>query len=1205
MEDIKFVTDAELEASFSDDSLKLYMREIKRYPILDGHEIVRLYKQYMEGDLSAKEKIINSNLRLVVSVAYRYQNYLKNLQILDLIQEGNLGLIRALDTWNPELGAFTTYAVPWIRQKITRGMSNTDEAIRKPVHMDNLLRKYKALLNQYPGQNLEDDFIMDRLDIGVDTLKTLKETIMQSTVSMNQKVGDEEDTELGDLLGGSTDGGYDEVIKKIVTHDLFAICYHVLNPREYYVLYERVLSGEENTLEVVGEKLNITRERVRQIEAKALRKIKPYMEPRSSMKSRLLTKLHEQYGRKYDSMKFLPKDVDDILFYMYVREELYGLENHIYHEMLFGEQQYNRNYVASKYGITVPVLKEYEQIILGKVAYKKKDKRKYKMFRFDMIRRYGSNIFNVNLIDGLDKIDYVSVKDRYINLSFEELKGIFGSIFDELTRNEKELLERYYVIPVRNWYGNSRVEKEVNLVKYGFKKPKLFANKAQLYKTYMNNLRYFNDEQRLYLECCFFKNDKKTFREKYPNSNLIKQDIYLIERLEKIHYRVFKMNDNTFTKEKYLEVKEKYGQKLGEQRIKLLDLFYGVDGPEVKIADMAAMFNMEYIYIHDRVRDAREFAISLYYNRTNTIDIDKKIYKKYVFGEDYNFTDETRYIMDLFINQDKSYDEIDEITKLGKYRISNIITEAIRKMDMYRYGIIGEVRLDLEEFKTYMNECRSSYTNTDIAILYDRYFGGLNSDMLSEKYKMIKKDVNTCVARFNRLFYKYRVDNVLVDVTDIFREVDKHISVSILEKGEKEFLRDMYGIGKESLSEEDLLKKYKFNKLKDLEKYHDKLIDIIAGIKLGIVKHDYEVIERNKLEEILQDIHLPISDKEKHIICSLFEICGYEYKSAQELAEYYGERKANIKRRYQRGILNIFKYLNGEIEGVIDFENDVAPNLKYFSKSDQMYLTEYYKNGLTYEDVSRKYNLTFNNVVLIYNRIINNLKDILKGDTDFRLFDFDYYEQVFMNEDVPYYGDKELAKKIFDMFYGNSSMYRYSLPKITEELRLEYSESTLIKLIDEVLLSVCKYRDGIRKKFDFSYEEVCEYYERNKDTLGWRQREYDSFFRRFGNRNKLNGKFYFVNNSIVYDLIQDKYPDYFRLSSCTKEEAIELLKRYNHIMLNSVRLELMAIYEISERHYMSGKEINHVYRILHNMDMKKKAMGVDKAFVYEKPSYES
>lgn len=1199
MEDILVLTDDELEVSFTDDSLKAYMREIKRYPLLSSEETVSLYKQYLNGDMNAKEKIINSNLRLVVSVAYRYQNYLKNLQILDLIQEGNLGLIRALDTWDPELGAFTTYAVPWIRQKITRSMSNSDEAIRKPVHMDNLLRKYKALMSQYPGQNLDDEFVLDKLGIGYDTLKRLKETLMQTTISMNQTVGDDEDTELGDFLSGSSDGGFDDVIKKMETHDLYAVCSYVLNPREYYVLYERILSGEAPTLEVVGEKLGITRERVRQIEAKALRKIKPYMQPKSIVKTNLLTKLRNQYGKSYDDMKFLPKDVEDIIFYMFVKEDLYGLENHIYYEMMFSEAIYNRNYIASKFGISVRDLMEYEQIIMAKVNAKKRDVRHYKGFRIDMIRRYGSNIFNVNLIDGLEKIDYVSVKNKYVDLTFDELKRTFGIVFEQLTNNEKELLERYYVIPERRWYGNSRVEKEVNLVKYGFKNQKVFASKASLYKTYSNNKKYFNEEQRLYLEFCFFKNDVRAFREKYPDSNLIRQDIYLIERLEKIHYRVFRMTENTFTKEKYLEVKEKYSKKLGEDRIKLLDLFYGVDGPEVRIIEMAEMFGKTYIDIHDKVRDAREYAMSLYYNRTTTIDIDKDIYKKYVFGEDYNFTDETRYIMDLFINQDKSYDEIDEMTKLGKYRISNIITEAIRKMDMYRYGIIGEVRLDLEEFKTYMQECRESYTDTTIAIIYDRYFGGLSSDGLSEKYNMDKKDVNICVSRFNRLFYKYRVDNVLVDVSDIVREVNKHISVSILEKKEKEFLSDLYGIGKEILNESDLIKKYKFKNVSELEKYQDKLIDIIAGIKLGIVKHDYEIISRERLEEIIQDIHLPISDKERHIICSLFEICGYEYKSDQELAEYYGERKANIKRRYQRGILSIFKYLNGEIEGVIDFDCDIAPNLKFFSKSDQMYLIEYYKNGLTYDDVARKYNLTFNNVVLIYNRVINNLKDILKGDTEFRLFDFDYYSEVFMNEDVPYYGDKELAKKIFDMYYGNSSMYRYSLPKIIEEMNLEFSESTLIKLIDEVLLSVCKYRDGIKKKFDFSYEEICEYYERNKGNLGWRQREYDSFFRRFGNRNKLNGKFYFVNNSIIYDLIIDRYPDCFTLNNCTREDVVILLKKYNHIMLNSVRLELMAIYGISERCYMSGKEINHVYRILQNMENKKKSISEDISFVLE------
>ena len=1196
MEDIVLVSDTELESFFTDDSLKAYMREIKRYPLLSSNETLELYKRYLDGDFKAKEMIINSNLRLVVSLAYKYQNYLKNLQILDLIQEGNLGLMRAVETWDPEQGAFSTYAVPWIKQRITRGMSNTEETIRKPVHMENLIRKYKALLNQYPNEDLDDEFIMGRLEIGVNTLKRIRETLMQSTISMNQKVGNEEDTELGDLLGGSTDGGYDDVIKKMETHDLFAVCSYVLNPREFYVLYERILSGEDNTLEMVGERLDITRERVRQIEVKALRKVKPYMQRGSIVKKNLLSKLRAHYGHKYDYMKFLPKDVDDILFYMFVKEDLFGLENHIYHEMLFGEMKYNRKVVALKFGLSINDLIEYEKIILAKVERKRKDVRKFKMFRQDMIRRYGSNIFNVNLIDGLEKVDYVSIKNRYIDLTFDELQRTFGEVFDGLTQNEKDLLERYYVIPERKWYGSTRVEKEVNLAKYGFKNQKVFANKSSLYKTYLNNLRYFNEEQRLYLECCFFKNDLKTFREKYPDSILIRQDIYLIERLEKIHYRVFRMTDNTFTKEKYLEVKTKYAKKLGEDKITLLDLFYGVNGPEVKIIEMAEMFNRDYIDIHDRVRDAREYAISLYYNRTTTIDIDKDIYKQYVFGEDYNFTDETRYIMDLFINQDKTYEEIDEITGLGRYRISNIITEAIRKMDMYRFGIIGETKLDLEEFKTFMFENKKYFEDTIIALLYDRYFEGYDSNSLSEKYEMDKVDVNNSVARFNRMFYKWRVTNVLVEVNDIECEVTKHRTISVLSDKDREFLSDIYGIGIDKMSQEEVMKKYKLSS-KEFDKYHDKLIDTIGGIKLGIVKHDYYVFDRDKLTSILQDSHLPISEKERHIICSLFELCGYEYKTDQELAEYYGERKANIKRRYQRGILNIFKYLNKEIDGVIDFDSDVLPNLKYFSKGDQLYLTEYYKNGLTYDDVSRKYNITFNTTIGIYNRVINNLLDILNGDTEFRLFDFDYYDEVFMNDDVPYYGDKELAKKIFDLFYGNSCMLRMSLPKISQELNIEYSESTLIKLIDEVLLSVCKYKDGIRKKFDFSYDEVLEYYERNKDNLGWRVREYESFFRRFGNRNKLNGKFYFVNNSIIYDLIVDKFDDYFRLKDTDRDGAIELLRQYHKVILNSVRLEIMAIYGIGERHYMRGKEINHVYRILHNMEIKKKAIGEDMPLV--------
>ena len=270
MEDIIILDDEILESTFSDDAFKLYMQEIKQYPLLNKEETIYLFKKYQNGDLNAKEKLINCNLRLVVTVASRYNSYINHLQILDIIQEGNLGLIRALETYDPEQGAFSTYAVQWIRQKITRGMSNTEATIRKPVHMEILIRQFKRLVDKYKGGvELSDLEIMRALKIDKDTLNLIYETLNNSVVSINQKVGDEEDSELGDLILSTSDSGYNQVLDKMDSHDLFCVLKEILNDREYYVLYNRVLMEEILTLEQLGEKLNLTRERVRQIEAKA------------------------------------------------------------------------------------------------------------------------------------------------------------------------------------------------------------------------------------------------------------------------------------------------------------------------------------------------------------------------------------------------------------------------------------------------------------------------------------------------------------------------------------------------------------------------------------------------------------------------------------------------------------------------------------------------------------------------------------------------------------------------------------------------------------------------------------------------------------------------------------------------------------------------------------------------------------------------
>ncbi|MBR6820720.1 MAG: sigma-70 family RNA polymerase sigma factor [Bacilli bacterium] len=1206
MEDIVILDDEILESTFSDDAFKLYMQEIKQYPLLSKEETINLFKKYQNGDLRAKERLINCNLRLVVTVASRYKNYINHLQILDIIQEGNLGLIRALETYDPELGAFSTYAFPWIRQKITRGMSNTEATIRKPVHMENLIRQFKRLVDKYKGgRELSDLEIMRALKIDKDTLNLIYETLNNSVVSINQKVGDEEDSELGDLIPSTNDSGYTQVLDKMDSYDLFCVLKEILNDREYYVLYNRVLMEEILTLEQLGEKLNLTRERVRQIEAKALKKARPVME-RPKYKGQILSKVKEKYGVKYNYLNIKPKDIDAIIEFMYVRDELLDIEISIYYDMTISEFKYDKKMIAYKHGITEKNLDNYEKSIRDKIQYKMRNKKAYKLFYYEMVKLYGSNIFNVNLLEGLNMIDYSLVTDKYINLSLDEIKKSFGNLYDELTIDEQKLLERYFVVPERKFYGRYTIERDVNLTIFGFKNTRQHVNKDKLYKVYLDNKKYFNEEQRLYLECVYFnQGDRKLFKSKYPNSNLLKDDGYIIERLEKIYFKIFRLLDNSFDKERYLEVKNKYREKLSEDRIKLLDLFYGVDGEEVKIIEMAEMFNMDYNKIHDLVRDAREYAISLYYNRTNTLDIDKSIYHKYIFDYSYDFTNETRSILKMFIVDGMSYGQINEVTNLGNYRISNIVTDAIRKMDLYRFNIIRPKAMNRELFEKFM----SSYINSlkdpvYLEVWRDKFFNGLDDNKeLCKKYNLDNKTLNETTARFYKLFFNYQVADIEITKEDLLREINKSKGISLLSDEQKAFAVDYIGISTEALSEEALRKKYNLDRKKYI-KLIDDVTYILKGSKIGEVYNDYDIIPKDVLNKLFKDSHLPISDKERHIIGSILELDGYTYLSEADLAEYYGERKANMKRRFQRGILNIFKYLNGEIEGIIDYETDVLPYLKYFSKSDKLFLTEYYLNGLTYEEIGKKYNLTFNMVVILYNRLLNNLFEMQKNPNA-KKFDFDYYNQVFMNDDVPYYGDKELAMKVFGMYFGDNIPNRMSLPKIAQELKLDYSESTFIHLIDEVMLSVCRYKEGIKKLVTFNYDEIKEYYLKNKDSLGWKEQYYLSYFDRCDNgSNRVNGNIYFINYPIIFDMIQEKYDNYFNLDKVDREYVIDVLRKYGHNILKRVRNELMFMFDISGRSFMSGKEINHVYRVLYGLDVKKKKMQKDNSFVLKSSSYE-
>lgn len=268
---------SELKGIGIDDTVRMYLREIGKYPLLTPEEEIVLAKRYKAGDLRAKHKLVNSNLRLVVSIAKKYTG--RGMLFLDLVQEGNLGLIRAVEKFDYRKGyKFSTYATWWIRQAITRAIADQARTIRIPVHMIetiNRLRKTSRILLQQLGHKPTEKEIAQKARMSVDKVREIIK-ISQVPLSLETPIGDDESSRLGDFVEDQTTQAPDEaVLQSLLREDLEQIM-STLSERERLVLKLRfgLDDGHPRTLEEVGKVFNVTRERIRQIEAKALRKLK-------------------------------------------------------------------------------------------------------------------------------------------------------------------------------------------------------------------------------------------------------------------------------------------------------------------------------------------------------------------------------------------------------------------------------------------------------------------------------------------------------------------------------------------------------------------------------------------------------------------------------------------------------------------------------------------------------------------------------------------------------------------------------------------------------------------------------------------------------------------------------------------------------------------------------------------------------------------
>lgn len=281
---------AENVDAFADDSVRLYLREIGKIPLLTPEEEADLAKRIVKGDKKAKDKMVESNMRLVVSIAKRYGG--RGLDFLDLIQEGNTGLLRAVEKFDPDKGfKFSTYATWWVRQAITRAIADQARTIRIPVHMVETInkvlrttRKLTSELNREPtNEEIAKELDMDPEKI--DYVMRIKQDIASLDASVGRE-GDDEDSVLGDFVEDEErDSPEDSAANQILKEQLSEII-ATLTDREQKIIRLRfgIGGGRPHTLEEVGAEFDVTRERIRQIEAKALSKLR---------KNKETKKLHE------------------------------------------------------------------------------------------------------------------------------------------------------------------------------------------------------------------------------------------------------------------------------------------------------------------------------------------------------------------------------------------------------------------------------------------------------------------------------------------------------------------------------------------------------------------------------------------------------------------------------------------------------------------------------------------------------------------------------------------------------------------------------------------------------------------------------------------------------------------------------------------------------------------------------------------------
>ncbi len=1169
----------------SDSCLNDFLRIIKRYKTATREENDEMLQEYFSGNAEIKDLIVNKNINLVISKVFGLGNVLRAEEKLDYIQSGIIGLIKAVETFDINRGtAFSTHAEYQIQKEISYYRYNNQRLIRRPAYLEEAMTRYKKFMNKYEktGEEVPSRSEICRiLKISDLTLSKIEEDYKFEAAWLDAPVdsSDADKDTLGDFITGENTS-IDDLLNKIVVEEILKTLKIKLSDYEYLILYHRVLNKRTKTLEEMSEYLGITKERVRQVEGSIKSTVRKMFTDDGYLKKEYLDEVKKNYN--YDKIKVEPCQIENYIMYFFLKDNFKEKDQFILNEILLGKMEFDPDYVA----LEIDEDKSYVEACFEKIKKLIHDSYSdphFYLFKNNLFGHYKNKIYNLEIDSDITEFfDYKEIIREYFNdKTLDDVLKLLDENHVPVNDYLLGIVKKFYGIPNcyqpdvaypqrKNIQNKEYIERDVNYSLYGYRVHDISL--SHLYPIFLENQDLFTEKQKDFLNYYVFKKDKSIDEsEVNPNRSAINKLFLILFNVE--DYK----NDN-FTKEKYVSVRDELLETLEEREINLLDLYYGVFTSRMTIREMSLYLNEDEDITERDFRRSKNTAINTYLG-IGQYYFDKKIYREVLMDDNLPLGEPHLSVAKMFFLEDMTYESIslkyENDEDFTPRRVAELVKYAVSVMDYYRFGITSTQKNYSEEFlKSVLS---SAKYGEDVKSVLEVFIRVRNTNETSLITGVDLEVVRNYVRRLYNLANKLSIEQVEITKDDVIEAINEHPSVNVLTEREKLILSLYYGI-KNSYNETGK-KHYPIDigpiigVSRNVGSYVRHAKEHVAAHKIGLLKTAIDFIDRCELESVLRNKRLPLSKEDKNIVIDAYGLYGEEFLKISDIALKYEIREPIARKRLYKSIVTIKKYLNNEIKGDVIYKIDIKPYLKYFILEDREILKMMYKDKVPQTKIEKKFGFSAHQFTLLMQKIRMHLSDLQKGIKTG--IDFDYFWSYAGNTDIPYYGNQDLAYELCFLYYEK----RLPQSEIVKNYHPELSDSSVSEIIREFTVSVLKYKQGITKAKEFSYEEVLEYYYKHNEEFGLVS---EKNYRRYFDKIRRKGPFARVrpNKFITYDLIREKYKDYFRIDSASREDVRNILASVGTDIPPKTVKKIEEIFGVTDASLLTDDEWDELINVL-------------------------